>query len=266
MQQNQCLEIRHKMVVKANELIQKSRFNLTLQQQKIVLYLIAQINPFDEDFKLYKFRIVDFCRVCGIDQSNGKNYRDLKQAIKDIADKSLWVEINGVETLLRWIEKPYICKEDGTIRIRLDKDMKPFLLQLKQNFTQYELLWTLRFKSKYATRLYELIKSIHYNELTDYTREYTLDEIRKLLGAENYKTYQSLKSRVLVPAVEEINKYSDKNITYRPLKQGRSVAKISFSISSKNIVERLKLQDETEKELGLDQLTLWDELESKGMV
>ena len=77
---------RNRTVVKANELIQKSRFTLTLQQQKVVLYLISQITPYDDDFKLYEFSINEFCKVCGIDETNGKNYLDLKQAVKDIAD------------------------------------------------------------------------------------------------------------------------------------------------------------------------------------
>ena len=141
MKKDTYLELRNKTVVKANQLIQKSRFNLSLQQQKIVLYLISQITPYDEDFKLYEFSIVEFCKVCGIDETNGKNYRDLKQAIKEIADKSVWIEIaEDEETIVRWIEKPYINKKDGVIKIRLDNDMKPFLLQLKENFTQYELL------------------------------------------------------------------------------------------------------------------------------
>ena len=61
------IQMRQNTVVKANELIQKSRFSLSLQQQKIVLYLISQITPFDEDFKLYEFSIIEFCRVSGID-------------------------------------------------------------------------------------------------------------------------------------------------------------------------------------------------------
>ena len=141
MGKDKYLELRHNTVVKANELIQKSRFSLSLQQQKVVLYLISQIAPQDEDFKLYEFSIVEFCKVCGIDYSNGKNYADLKEAVKEIADKSIWVKLdNGKETLLRWIEKPYLDEHSGTIQIKLDKDMKPFLLQLKENFTQYELL------------------------------------------------------------------------------------------------------------------------------
>ena len=261
--EKQIASLRNRTVVKANELIQKSRFNLSLQQQKIVLYLISQITPFDEEFKLYEFSIAEFCKVCGIDDTSGKNYTDLKQAIKEIADKSLWISIEDEETLLRWIEKPYINKNSGRIRIRLDEDMKPFLLQLKENFTKYELLWTLHFKSKYTIRLYELIKSIHFHELEQYNREFKLDNLRRMLGAENYTTYQTFKTRVLIPAVNEINSYSDKNVVYEPIKDGKSVVSIKFTISTKDVIERVKLQSDIEKEFGLDQLTLWDALEDK---
>ena len=45
-----------KKVNKSNDLIQRSRFNLSLQEQKIILYLISQITPYDHDFKLYEFK------------------------------------------------------------------------------------------------------------------------------------------------------------------------------------------------------------------
>ena len=257
-----CLEVRNKTVTKANELIQKSRFNLSLQQQKIVLYLISQITPYDDEFKLYEFSIQEFCKVCGIDETNGKNYLNLKDAIKEIADKSLWITIEeDEETLLRWIEKPYINKKDGIIKIRLDSDMKPFLLQLKRDFTSYELIWTLHFKSKYTIRLYELVKSIHYHDLEPFERVYALEKLKKLLDAETYKTYQTFKERVLKRAVNEINQYSDKTVTYEAIKTGRSVSSIKFLVSSKDSLEAAKIRSDIEKELGMDQLTLWDKLE-----
>ncbi len=266
MKEDKCLELRNKTVTKANELIQKSRFSLSLQQQKIVLYLISQISPYDEDFKLYEFSIQEFCKVCGINQSSGGNYQDLKGAIKEIADKSIWVTIEDEETLFRWIEKPSINKKNGVIKIRLDNDMKPFLLQLKRNFTSYELLWTLHFKSKYTIRLYELVKSIHFHDLHPYERIYMLDELKKMLGAETYKTYQAFKERVLNRAVEEINKYSDQNLSYKAIKSGRSVSRIKFIVSAKDSLEAAKIRSDIEKEMGFDQLTLWDKLEDKGLV
>ena len=76
------LVVKDQRVVKSNDLIQKSRFDLSLQEQKIILYLISQITPYDEEFKLYEFSIQDFCNICGIDHTSGGNYADLKKAVK----------------------------------------------------------------------------------------------------------------------------------------------------------------------------------------
>ena len=255
------LELRNKTVIKANDLIQKSRFNMSLQQQKIILFLISQVSPFDEDFKEYEFSIQEFCRVCGITISSGKNYQDVKRCIKDIADKSVWVNVNGdEETLLRWIEKPYINNKNGLVRIRLDEDMKPYLLQLKENFTRYELIYTLYFKSKYTIRLYELIKSIHYSELEEYHRTLSLDELRKALGGETYTEYRDFKRRVLDVAVNEINAHSDKQVSYTPIKKGRNVVAIEFCIQTKSILERLQIRAHIENDMGTDQLSLFDQI------
>lgn len=48
--EDEMMDSRQMFVVKANALIQKSRFSLSLQQQKIVLYLISKIQPNDEEF------------------------------------------------------------------------------------------------------------------------------------------------------------------------------------------------------------------------
>lgn len=231
-------DVRKDLIFKANELIQKSRFSLTLQQQKIILYLISQITPCDEDFKLYEFSIVDFCKVCGIDYDNGKNYADLKNDIKEIADRSIWVKLpNGQDTVLRWIEKAYISENSGIIQIKLDKDLKPYLLQLKEFFTQSELFLTLKFNSKYSMRLYELIKSIYYNESDPYEQVFSLEELKGLLGAETYPTYQKFKDRALEPALKEINEYSDKLVSYQPIKHGRSFTEIKLIIKENDPLE-----------------------------
>ena len=264
---NKEIEIRNRTVVKSNDLIQKSRFSLSLLQQKIVLYLISHITPRDKEFTLYEFSIIEFCRVCGIDSDNGKNYAMLKAAIKGIADKSMWIELeDGEETLVRWIEKPYINKRSGLIKIRLDEDLKPYLLQLKANFTQYELLWTLHFKSKYTIRLYELIKSIHYKDLEPYSTVYTLNSLRRLLDAERYTDYKHFRERVLDVAVKEINQYSDKIVEYKPIKEGKAVTQIEITVTSKDTLKTLKIRSDIEHEYNLNQMTLWDLLEDRGIV
>ena len=261
-QEEKYLQIRHSTVVKSNDLIQKSRFSLSLLQQRILLYLISQITPVDDDFKLYEFSIAEFCKVCGISY-NGRSYNEIKAIIKDIADKSVWIKLadEKTETLVRWIEKPYINADDGYIRIKLDADMKPYLLQLRENFTQFELIYTLKMKSKYSIRLYELIKSIHYNELKEYVRTYKVEELKVLLDGTSYNTFKDFHQRVLKPAVEEINKFTDKIINYEQIKNGRKTIAIQFTIGSKEADDRLKIIHDIDKEFGTNQITLWEKLE-----
>jgi plasmid replication initiation protein len=217
-------------IVKANSLIQKSRYDSTMQEQKIILYLTSKIMPEDEDFKLYEFKIKDFCEICGIDYDNGKNYKNLKDTIKNLADKSMWVTLDdGRETLLRWIERPYIEPKSGIIQIKLDNLMKPYLLQLKERFTQYSLYYILAMRSQYSIRLYELLKS--YENLRGF--EIGIDEFKKKIGAEKYKQHTDFMRRVLDSAVSEINKFSDIDTSYKLKKDGRRFSSIIFAIKPK---------------------------------
>ena len=238
----------YNIVVKSNQLIQESRFDLSMQQQKIVLYIISQIEPSDEEFKLYQFKITDFCAVCGI-EPKGDNYNMLKNAIQSIVNKSIWITLpNGKETTVKWIEKPYIDRNSGTIEIKLDNDMKPYLLQLKEKFTAYELIYTLNFKSKYSIRLYEYLKSIHYNKFEEYSTLISIDNFQKLLNS-SYTDFKDFHSRVLKPAFKEINQYSDINFSYEIMKNGRKATDILLTISTKEVVERAQTVSEVARAL-----------------
>lgn len=255
---------RHYFVTKSNDLIQKSRFTLSAQQQKIILYLISHISPYDDEFKLYDFSINEFCKIAGLYTVSGGNYNALKMSIKALCDKSVWVTLqDGRETLLRWIEKPYIDTRSGVISIRLDRDMRPFLLRLRENYTKYELIYILRFDSKYSIRLYELLKSVHYHDLKPYSITYTVDELRQRLGAETYSEYRDLKRRVLEIALREINTYSDKDIEFTELRRGRSVQAVEFFIKSKPVDDRLRIVHHLQKELGATEPTLWERLHNQ---
>ena len=250
--------LRDNTVRKSNNLIFNSHFDLTLQQQKIMFFLTSQINYNDKDFKEYTFRIVDFCRICDIDTVGGKSYKLLKEAIKTLADKSIWItRDDGIETLLRFIEKPEIDKKRGVITVRIDKDMKPYLLQLRKNYTTFELLYTLRFKHKASPRLYELLKARHFDDLKPYVYVVPIDDLRVLLNADTatYKKYKYFNKFVLAPALKEINEQTDLTITYKPRKTGKSITDAEFTIELKPPIERMVICDEIDRTFGNGQLT-----------
>ena len=61
--------------------------------------------------------------------------------------------------------------------------------------------------------------------------EVSLDEINNVLQHEFL--YGNLKQRVLEPALKEILSYTDIVFNYEPIKTGRSVSHIRFTISKK---------------------------------
>ena len=236
--ENDTAQLREYKVIKSNDLIQKTRFQLSVQEQKIILFMISKIKPDDEEFITLNFGIQEFCRVCGIDETNGANYKYIKETVKALSDKSAWITLDdGTEVLVRWINKAWINKKSGILKLRLDDDMKPYLLQLQERFTQYELLYTLAMKSQYSIRLYEILKSYEYK------RKYIfdIDDLKNRLSAEHYERFPDFKRYVLNTALREINTLSDLKVDYEIIKVGRRFARLEFSITlKKDMNERLQ--------------------------
>lgn len=236
-------------VAKSNDLILHSRYSLSAQQQKIVLYLISKIKPEDSEFDLYNFDIGEFCKICGITDA-GKNYKLIREQIKKITDQSIWVTLpDGTTTVLRWIEKPFINEKTNEIKIRLDKEMKPYLLQLKDNFTSYSYAHTLSFKSGYSIRLYEYLKAKHYYSGEPYTFSVSIDDLKARLDAEGY-VFAQFHQKVLAPAVKELNKMGDEKVSYCLKKEGRNVVAVEFTCKLKPEQEQLETWMRIEERLG----------------
>lgn len=274
MKEEEYLTIRDSVVRQSNSFILNKRFKkfkLSLQQQKIMFFLTSRIQPYDEDFKEYTFKTVDFCRVCGLDSVGGHSYETIKDSIQALADKSVWVKKNDdekddTEILLRFIEKAEVSKDNGTIKVVISDDMKPYLLQLRKNYTSFELLYTLRFKRKASPRLYEILKSRHYDKLKPYLYEITVEQLRELLDADDkgtYKEYRYFNKMVIKPAVKEINEQTDITVTYAPKRNGKNIESLIFTIETKPPIERLRIGDEVDIAFGNPQLTLTYSLEKK---
>jgi plasmid replication initiation protein len=241
-EKNEILDTQCNWIYKANDLIQKSRYSLSVQQQKIILFLISKINPYATEFKNITFSIKEFCKVCGIDYKIGQYYVLVKENIKQIADKSCWIKTeSGKETLLRWIEKPYIDENSGIIEIKIDNDMKPFLLQLKENYTRYNLEDTLLFKSKYSIRLYELIESFRYHKLEEFEKVFELEELKTILDCKNYKAFKDFNTRALKPAIEEINRFTYLNVECEFIKEVRKIVAVKLITRAKDYEERFEV-------------------------
>lgn len=251
-------------VVKSNALIQKSRYSLTLEEQRILLYLISKIKPTDKEMKRQEIDIKDYCKVCGIRLDDiPAMYNFIKRTIKNLADKSFWltIEEENKDTLLRWIDKATIYKNNGKISIRLCEDLLPYLIQVKNNYTQYTLASVIVMKCKYSARLYEICKSyLHFYNRESYEthKEYTIDELMNLLGIDGKtkETYQKnvtmFKKNVIEKSLAEINEYTDLRVDIDYIRQKSKITGIRFNIYRRTMDEQWNNAENAYKELDKD--------------
>ena len=225
----ETLNNKSNLVVKHNDLIQKTRFSLSVQEQKVILYCISKLKPDDDDFNRYTVDLKSLCNVCGIEEQ-GKNYLNFRQSINEIKKAFFWLKSdNGKEVCIDWLIGVEYDPDNLSFTFGLDNRLKPYLLQLQKSFTAYELANVLNFKSKYSIRLYELLKSFAYRK----NATFSLEQLKKLLMIENkYPQYKYFRTEVLEKAVKEINTYTDIRVEYTPHRENRKIVELDFIIES----------------------------------
>lgn len=223
-------------VVKANEIIQKARYELNLSELKTLAYIFSMIKPNDSIDQIYTFSINDYCKVCGIDNTSGTHYETIKQNLKNLRDKSFFLmKEDGTETTVGWLDKVWVNKGSGKIKVRLDETLEQYVIGLLENYTQYELLSTLPMRSQYSFRMYELLKSYAFTK----KHTFDIDELKRLLAAEKYVNFKDFRKKVIEIAIKEINLYTDIEVNWEPIFKGRKVIQVDFSIEQRDAWGRL---------------------------
>lgn len=228
MTENQKEKARYELIVKGNDIVRKSRYSLTVAEQRIVLYLLSKLKP-DSTETEYRFDIREFAETVGIEYC--ENISTIKENIKSIRDKSSWIKSpdGKSEILFSWISEAEIIPDTGIVNITIGKKALPYLMSLKRDFLQYPLIAVLALRSKFSIRLYEIFKSYQY--LGHY--EVSLKDLRYMMMIEpdEYKKTNDFRRFVLDRPLEEINTFTDLEVEYEVLKTGRSITGFSFTIS-----------------------------------
>ncbi len=233
------------LVVKDNDFIQKANYDLSASQQKLFAVTISQIKPTDDVFERYTINAKDFAKIAGIPEKN--IYRDLKTMIESFDEKAKWIKIGDNVIRFRVFSESEYNEGEGCITVMLNSRLQEYLLNLKNNFTSYELWNILSLKSKYSIRLYELFKSYEYQHY----KKFNIDELKELLCAESYSRYSNLAARVIEPAVKEINQYTNLEVAFKAVQEGKThkVVGIEFTIKTKSSKDAFQAYMETDTRL-----------------
>ena len=218
------------IVTRHNKLIE-ARYSLTLQEKRILLWLISEIQPDDTDISVFRVGVKEFAEFIGVDK-NKNIYREVTDITKRLLDRKSF-RIDDIEnnTVLQinWIASVKYKINEGYLDIEISRNLRPYLLQLKSNFTSLQLKTAASLSSFYAIRLYELMKQ--YVKIGK--RTISVDELRSYLGIDGskYKFYKDLRVYAVDIAMREINEKTDIKVSYSERKEGRRIAYLDFIIT-----------------------------------
>lgn len=217
------------VVVKANDLV-KAKSNFTRLEHRVIAMMIARLKKSDQKFKLQRVYVKDLLEL------SGTNYDAIYERMEDVCDKLLNQQIKirtrdesnrRVYQGFNYFETCRYVEGSGYIEARFTQSMKPFLLELKERFTMYQLQHFMKLGSAYSMRIYEILKM--RGDLEHLSM--TVDELREVLSCEHsYERFTDFKRHVLDRAREEIHEKTDLAFRYFVKRKGRTPTHVHFRI------------------------------------
>jgi plasmid replication initiation protein len=165
---------------------------------------------------------------------------------------------NGNWEMFNIINYAKYNKRQGSVTLEINKRAEPYLIKLQELFTSYELINILNLESKYSIRLYQIMKGALYKKELTYLLQDFKDTLK--INKKTYEAYNNINRFILTPCLEEINLKTDIIVSYIPIKDGRKVTGLKFTIKSKSVVTDKKT---SKKEKTLQRASKFDNFEAR---
>lgn len=252
-------------IYKANEFIRKSKFDLSKTEMRIVNFMLACINQRNSPFDTIQFYTYDFCKACGITNTNTTYIRDV---IKKLADKSVAVktkisDADGNEkeyyVPIRWIDDWKINVDDSTIELKFHERLSPYFLKLEGMYTKTQLSAYILFQCKYSAPIYDMCKSYaniaFKNKKSEVAFRWDVEDFReRLCIVDKFEKFSDIKKRIITPAIEEINMFTELDISVDVERYRNVATSLLITVKYKNAIDHMRLTAKIEhaaKDMGL---------------
>lgn len=244
-------ELSKRKVVEHNSLI-TSIAKMDKTPLKMFELAVSCINteepPKDNTIYLSKRDLFAFFKV-----SDNDKHRRFKEAVEKMQKQAFFQikEEQGKGFKFKSIVPiPYVEWTDyhDEVKIEFHREIMPYLINLKKNFTQHALSDLSELNSKYSIIIYRWL-SMNYNQYEHYSVKggrraeqvesyrnpsISVKELRTMTDTVNeFKRFYDFEKWILRQPLEEINAHTSFNVSYEKIKKGRSIDSIVFHIEKK---------------------------------
>ena len=200
---------------------------------KFFVALLSRIRRDDESFLVCEVPVKEICSS----SASKAVYTEVREMVRNIGTRALFIEALGEDgkrvkspdvLTLPLMGHAYYRRNAGMVEASFNEKLRPYLLELKDNFTKAQLSQLLKLKSSASNRIYWLLRE--YAAFGQ--RVISLAELRNVLGltTEYVKRFDHFRERVLDRAQAELAQ-TDLPFTYELIKQGKVVTQLKFTFS-----------------------------------
>jgi len=221
-----------KVLVYHNALI-TARYEMTVAEKDIVYMLTAQLSNEDRVDKFYYVYIKDIEKLTGKEI----NYGQFEKSTMKLVTRGYRIKEGEDILQVCMVSSIRHIKGKGKIAIRIDPEVRPYLFDLKANFTKHGFLVAMSLQSMYSRRLYEMLSQFKSTGIM----RIKVDELKDRLcildlktSKDKYPNWTDFARKVLEVAKKELDQHADISFTYVAKKQGRKFTNLEFKITFKN--------------------------------
>lgn len=228
----QQLTLPGEIVKKHNELV-RAKINVASKtSSRILACLVATIRHDDTRFKeAYTVPVKNYLPP-DEDGKGGSQYKLVKEACRELIGATVekeWQDPDGDPIFHTMPFFTSIKYRKGNVEAKFNPEMSELLLQLRQFFTEYNLMEYLTLPSTYSQRLFEILKS--WSSLPEVVL--SVAELHEMLNTPpSFRAdFKALRVYVLEKAHKDIHEKTTLRYEWKPVKAGRSVSSIRFIFS-----------------------------------
>jgi len=235
---NQPLHPNNNQWVTMSNALTRASHGLSLAEKRLVMCAIAKldsrktIKPFDAPTT--RITAAEYAETFSVDLDTA--YDQLASAAKILYNRSITFyepayKRNGkplqpTKIQMHWVGEIHYQKGEGWVELHWWHKVIPHLFGLKKQFTSYQLQQASALRSIYSWRLLELLLRF---QSTGYA-EYSIEDFCTSMEAteKQRQNFAKIRTKIIEPAVKELNEKDGWIITWQPIKGGRRVKALRF--------------------------------------
>lgn len=231
-------------VTQANPLA-LSRQEMGILSKRLLVLALSDVTRDDSELEPIRITAWEFAQLFNI---KGKSiYSRIEESARELLEQTVQIkEPNGDWVMFQWVSEARYEGGNGKgqmacIELKIHDKLKPYLLQLRRDFSIIPTDQLLSFESFNSMRLFEVLYTASYaGERPHLT--FDVDDLKLRLGLDGkYERFKDFRY-VLDRAQEEFKRYTCLTFTYEASKVGRKFQRVSFHIQKNDVFKpRIRL-------------------------